>query len=919
MHKHHRIGALEKNGLKFVGDQQQQPKAKEGEDNAKSPAEQVPTSGNDALPAAPPASVFNKPRAPPKIRPPVPLNERHKYEYTTKPGQQAASAQPYTPSAGGKDRARGRDHQEDDLDYYDEDELEDEEEEDYEEEPPKKARKDFEATPGRGKGSSRRRGGQQSRKRPPPSRYDDDDMYDDEPERPKQRKGQHSRRTEEEYPRNRNRGLRKGYRDEDDDEMPHERYSGRGNNRRPHQQSMRSSQRSHRRPYYDEADSEEYEYYDDEEDADQYKTQRGKNGHKQSDKRLTVPSSRNKNRNRNEDDRPSPRTTSTTPAPLTTTTPSNVKSQKAKNKDIVEDKSLEDYYDEQEESTSNGKTNNNRDDHPTTTAKNRPNIPVKYTFKPRQEVTPTILAHRSSTVTSSTTHLTTPTPATVPETTRTEPPKRFRMPIEIKLKMKPVLNGRSKVAASDAQEKTSSEKLESSAEVSQRPQQEVEVTTRYSAPVRQLINRRLVRPSTVSSEEDEQAPASSPPQPAQQKGVSFHTRRPSGQSEEAPQSNQQGAVLRRPIKVVVDQPRKYPAEFAIKPDYSSIEQPRGFANGRRPPPIALTTEAQELPTQTGTGLNYRNPFKPLETDLEDEEKSVEQPRTENGPPLGFNYRRPYKTKEPEETRNSQSQEDFETERPQILTRRPFKPKVAEQQDNNPKPALEEPTRAPQVQESRRPLQRLPEPIADIPTGPAQDTSGFRKQEIANPPRTYAFFNTRPKRPPTEERDQIFPPQRPKLIEVTAPGPSAPSEDSTIRPGIVQQQQQNYNNGFHGLDFADEEYDVTLNDALQPSTLHPTQSLLGGSSEIQSFQPRVKTRGFQSAITHPSYTNRGSATYLIPSASQQFYSKVQQEAPPDSIPQGTILDTREYEAIVVPAPRFNQPRFKQRTRPREWFW
>lgn len=261
------------------------------------------------------------------------------------------------------------------------------------------------------------------------------------------------------------------------------------------------------------------------------------------------------------------------------------------------------------------------------------------------------------------------------------------------------------------------------------------------------------------------------------------------------------------------------------------------------------------PTAIVDDVDYRNP-------AVSNEETNSNFRTQTDSTISANYRNPHASSDETEYRQTPDDSRYRTSL----------------SNTNDAYQRQQEVRWPQKDEQQQyiPVQPSPQPpieeVKPYITGPGidenQDGNGKTgyPQAVTSPPRGYRRYNkvkvpVRTK-PVTEENLDYnkypLPEEGPK-VEFTAPGPSAPQ--ATPRPYLNL-----------------EEYDVTLNDALQPSTPYS----------------RLKNRGYQSSVTQPHYRTG----FLLTAASQAYPTKL----------------SGEYEAVVVPAPRFSAKR-----RPHEWYW
>ncbi|XP_014254865.1 flocculation protein FLO11 isoform X2 [Cimex lectularius] len=746
--------------------------------------------------------------------------------------------------------------------YYDDDEVYDDEYYDEEADPP--PRKTNRRQPRPSGKSGRRRMQHQERKRP--SRYEDE-YEDEEEERPRVRKGN---RKEDDY-RHRPSGSmgkgRKGHRDSEEP-IPSERpgyISGRGSSRRRYQDERRRPDRD-RRPskeyeYYDEDEEEEYSRYDDEDDR--RRPSRGK---------IEKPRSR-----------PKKLTTTSTTTTTTTTTPKPPppSTTTLEPYEEEEDEEYEEYdYVEQPKFKPRSKNDNRA----TTLAPHRFSTTSyrnsKITLSPTSE---SVTKQKSSAVTfrprvKSDFKRTTAKPEMF--NSHVGSPSGFRKQEEDLKYRRPI---------SELPRRPFPSQTSPSDEVSYRRPQKADI----SLPLEESKS----LSQEFSSSEDQQADTGSFRKSLRPESTPTPSiTQPSRNTEDVNHS------YKRPVKFEYFQPT------ATGPDVrneTSLRRPaktepllatNAQESNRKPDNFKSSLKQEQNIPLTGSASirrpedNFRRPFKPDAfpiTTSEGPSHIFRRPYITTGPegsrrPNDDPYKRPFKI-ESEETesdfKNHQSnsrnpdEHNFRQSLQADVRQKPnFKASftIPTGPEHFKRPALDGmPITAAGYRRGNRPGNKdvkkpLDEPLYQSHRpSPSQEPNQDQGPNYRNP-----FVNTRP----VKEEPEYFKPS--KNVEFTAPGPSG--EASTQHPILTYD--------------IDEEYDVTLNDALQPSTLNPTLQYT-----------RVKTRGYQSAVTHPSYRS-----LLLPSASQNYYSKTPLQA------------SEEYEAVVVPAARFTQARYKHR-RPAEWYW
>ncbi|XP_073980922.1 uncharacterized protein isoform X2 [Rhodnius prolixus] len=712
--------------------------------------------------------------------------------------------------------------------YYDDEEYDDEYYDEEEEElpPPRKHAGRRHHHRPQAK-NGRRRVHQQERKRP--VRYDDD--YDEEEERPRLRKGNRKGSAEDDYrPRSRgsNNKGRKGHRDEDEP-IPSERpgfISGRGSSRKRYQEERLKKPERWR--------SQEYEYYDEEEDeSSRYEDDRRRPMRPKSEKMRA---------------RSVKKTTTTTTSTTTSKTTSGQPSFEE-----------EDEYEEYDDFTpvSEEIKTKYRNSGITTIEPHRfSTSSYKNTKQGLQTTTEAITRQKTQPVTYRRPISDFRRPSTKPSETflsSVGTPAGFKkQEAEVKLKKEPVLLSRRpftspedtvfrrpiKVEGTSNREIKKAESLDLSAEVQRsnlKQNKEVKDTTAFEPEGNVRFSPESPKVAKPMNQE------------------SYYSGDTSVQLDVRPESEDTN-------------PRR-----VVKPEFSfpatGVDRRPEEGYRKFPRPAVYTPSA---PENVPAAQVYRRPFIPSPADNSrrpvDEIIAIRRPsKQDNFSPFTASvengFRRPY-------IASISGEGDFSV--PEDQNKRPPKQESVNSDGSRRPDGM--PMTVAGYRRGTRPTDKEKKKILE-----ELAYSGRRTKENPTTPETVTergpnYRNPFSVPPPVREESEYFKP--PKSVEFTAPGPSG--EGSTQRPPPVYD--------------IDEEYDVTLNDALQPSTLNPTLHYA-----------RVKTRGYQSAVTHPSYHS-----LLIPSASQTFYSKT------------PAHNNDDYDTVVLPAARFTQARYKQR-RPAEWYW
>ncbi|XP_039297555.1 uncharacterized protein LOC111059008 isoform X1 [Nilaparvata lugens] len=779
------------------------------------------------------SSVYDKPRVPPKIRRPVPINERDKYEYT----QQTTDVGPAPTAETAKNKKTQQARRPVSYDdYYD-----DEEEDDYLEEQPPKYKKvktsDYEAEPSttsdsRRPVSSRHRLRVHSHRRP--DRFDDD--YEEEYDRFRKRK---EPRNKDDYNSQRSSRFRnRGKYSRDEEAVPAQRpgyiSGGRASptsRRKPQNEYQRPpARKTHdRRPIYEDDDYEEY--YDDDEVEDE-KMPRRNNRNRQSDKRDEYQASDSKSDRR-----------------------ANNKEYRT-NSDTRSTSSLKDIQ-SRSQSNLNSKSSNYNDSVSKETSQNK----------------------------------------------------------------------ESKRSSNNKQVGIDNKKLSSSTTEKYASDEEYDDGEDYEEPKQTLLNR------TIESFSMKEYNKPSQTQSNPNKNSNYQV---NGEPPSADHSN-------------VDHPKNTDSLSTAMPSLNNQEQ----SNYSRSPGLfrSRTSSASNQFQSVTTPMtsNHRflstSPDNNQDSDLNNRYKSDVRSKTVSTTPSNY-----YRKQSISPAVNEDNSEEISNTKPLRSSSSIFDSSTTmPSKEMTELSAYNIPSRssAPSAVLHRRPLKSTSLNTIETTTSYSDATAyssqrpvaaiGYRRivkpidsddklvrKEQAFPSTGFSGNFRRPviKGTDSDRASQLILEQT--NYDSTAPGPSAPEESLQLN-NRNQNYRQNPTTNFD-LNIPEEEYDVTLNDALQPSTLHPTRSLAD-----YPIQARLKSRGYQSRVTHQS---RGAASYLLPSASQQYVARVQttrtqdkavESEPSQSKQSSQTSDQEEYEAVVLSAPQYDTGSLhrwvnqQRQIRPAEWYW
>ncbi|XP_054279857.1 uncharacterized protein DDB_G0283697-like [Macrosteles quadrilineatus] len=944
-------------------------------------------------------TVYDRPRVPPKIRRPVPIHERDKYDYTAKSTDVTPSPTD-NPKKGSKPQNK---HEEEDEEYYDY-----EYEEDYVKPPPKRGKGGSDSNE---KSSSRRPSGrhrprQNTRRRP--ERYDDD-YEDDRPVRPRKRQ-----RYEEPSQMGRgNRGGNRGYSREEPDPVPAERpgfistsrLSSGGRKRNEEDKPQPSNKKTYTAPVYDE--EEEEEYYDDEE---------GDVGDDEENRRVQKPSTESiKSRHADDYDSNNGRKSGRKPLDNTTTSKPPTKNhansqprmkQQEDVKQLESNKSSkrpkpdsasfsrdndesgcrrhsceEDYSDDSTENSSEKKLkqvsandrNNERDVQISGNERER-----LFSSRFRDSVNDSKSKQQTSDTTGPGR-----TPAYHNLRSTTQNPQSQQ-------RFKPSFRGNQNSDDYFSQEETTPTNValpssDSSDETKANKHPNFRSKGRIIPPTPLLDN---YKPVQITEQPPESTNNNQEPDHESTLDSSFDLN-----SDKSVSPRPFSGGQRRPVKPVTETMPLDEESASQKTPYTGFnyrqahpivdENERPFRKQGNPAqnyrrvkvePSQFEAEDGNQSKQSTVGNNFRRPNKPVEEvkpedisyDQVGKQDAEENVGEEDNPPLtdkaqlglgnGGAYRRvkvssnqsPVSGGEGSMTAN-ESPQSYQGAQPLPVVnyKRPFMvtrplsnyPVVVEDTTKNSlignganrrpvkqkSPAIESQSQlddynAPSAIGVGESYQKV-EPNSGINVRPALGYYVPKRAKVKIEENSQKDLDQYPKQLNQAEQ---FSKQSPR-VEITAPGPSAPDTDIATVKSIYK---NNYNGGPPGftLDIPEEEYDVTLNDALQPSTLHPTRSL------VDYQQTRLKQRDYQTNIGRtPEY--RGRVSYLLPAASQQYVSRVQSVYATEKQEENPItarytsekdnkktvpLDQEEYEAVVLTAPSDQWPN-QRRNRPTEWYW